>query len=90
VCDIATSAVKLDEARLQLAKDKAERDLKEAEAAKGDERKRAFNSMTAVDVTAEDMEVYRQKRTKGEDPMADLLDSDTVLEYDEAKNKAKR
>ena len=33
------------------------------------------------DVSVEDMEVFRMKRQKGEDPMAALLDSDKVLDY---------
>jgi pre-mRNA-processing factor SLU7 len=47
----------------------------------GDERKRGYNSMQSVDVTAEDMEVYRMKKVKGDDPMAAFLDSEEVLEY---------
>lgn len=47
----------------------------------GEERKRGYNSMQTVDVSVEDMEVYRMKRVKGDDPMAALLDSDTLLEY---------
>ena len=43
--------------------------------------KRGFNSMTAVEMTLEEMEVYRLKRVKEDDPMAKLLDSDTLLEY---------
>ena len=47
----------------------------------GDERKRGYNSMQSVDVTAEDMEVYRMKKVKADDPMAALLDSEEILEY---------
>ena len=53
----------------------------ELAAAAADDRKRGYNSMQAVDVTLEDMEAYRLKKTKREDPMAHLLSSDEVLEY---------
>lgn len=47
-----------------------------------DDRKRTYNSMQAVDVTLEDMEAYRLKRGKEEDPMAALLDSEELLPTD--------
>ena len=46
-----------------------------------DDRKRGYNSMTSIEMTVEDMEVYRLKRLKDEDPMAKLMDSETLLEY---------
>jgi pre-mRNA-processing factor SLU7 len=52
-----------------------------AQSGAGEERKRGYNSMQSVDVTAEDMEVYRMKKVKGDDPMAAFLDSEEVLEY---------
>lgn len=39
--------------------------------------------MKTVDVSLEDMEAYRRKRVKREDPMAAILASDTLLEYEE-------
>lgn len=45
------------------------------------ERKRGFNSMKSTEVTEEDMEIYRMKRVKEDDPMAKLLDSEELLEY---------
>ena len=39
------------------------------------------SSIESVDVTAEDMEVYRMKKVKADDPMAALLDSEEILEY---------
>lgn len=62
---------KLDKAEKKLMSDKSE----------GDEKKRVYNSMSSYEVTPEDMEVYRLKRLKGEDPMANLLESETLLEY---------
>ena len=47
----------------------------------GDEKKRKYNSMSAeVDVTAEEMEAYRMKKGRGDDPMA-KLGSDELLDY---------
>jgi len=51
-------------------------------AAMADDRKRTYNSMQAVDVTLEDMEAYRLKRGKEEDPMSALLDSEELLPTD--------
>lgn len=48
-----------------------------------DDRRRGYNSMKTVDVSLEDMEAYRRKRVKREDPMAAILASDTLLEYEE-------
>lgn len=79
----AVSSLDADKlARAQRKADEQEAQARSSAAAgTGDERKRGYNSMQSVDVTAEDMEVYRMKRVKGDDPMAALLDSDTVLEY---------
>lgn len=73
----------LDADKLAKAQRKAEEQeaLARQNAGAGDERKRGYNSMQSVDVTTEDMEVYRMKKVKGDDPMAALLDSDVVLEY---------
>jgi pre-mRNA-processing factor SLU7 len=50
--------------------------------AEADDRKRGYNSTTAIDVTAEDMEAYRLKKTKRDDPMAAFADSEELLDYD--------
>lgn len=46
-----------------------------------DDRKRSYNSMKSVEMTVEDMEAYRLRKIKREDPMASLLSSDKVLDY---------
>jgi pre-mRNA-processing factor SLU7 len=81
----STSTV-LDKEKLEQAYRKAEQGsatggAAAAESAGGEERKRGYNSMQSVEVTTEDMEVYRMKRLKGDDPMAALMESDTLLEY---------
>ena len=44
--------------------------------------KRRYNSVDAnVDVTAEDMEAYRLKRQRADDPLAKLADTEEILEY---------
>lgn len=46
-----------------------------------DDRKRKYNSMESeVQMTAEEMEAYRQKKGRGEDPMA-KIGSDELLDY---------
>lgn len=80
----AASAGAIDAAKLDKARRRAEeeqQDQKAKASASGDDRKRGYNSMQNVDVTVEDMEVYRMKKTKGDDPMAAFMDSDTLLEY---------
>lgn len=55
---------------------------------KEDDRKRGYNSMTTVDVSVEDMEVYRLKKNKAEDPMAAFMgDSEVLLEQDHSRKK---
>lgn len=79
----AKSGVSLDETKVKFAVQKHA----ELEDARGnsnqsvDDRKRGYNSMQSVDVTPEDMEAYRLKKLKRDDPMADLLLSDHILEY---------
>eukprot|EP01038_Epipyxis_sp_PR26KG_P006676 gene6676-9159_t len=77
---IAPSA-KLDEEKLAIARKKAEENNND-DSDIVDDRKRQYNSIKSLDVTVEDMEVYRLKKTKTEDPMAALLDSDVLLEYE--------
>lgn len=90
----ATVAAELDEAKVQaamkrLAKMEAEGgggDLEEIGAAvrvsKSGGSKRSYNSMSTVDVTAEDMEAYRRIKSKREDPMAAFMgDEEILLDY---------
>lgn len=44
--------------------------------------KRRYNSVTAdVDVTTEEMEAYRMKRQRADDPLSKLADTEEILEY---------
>ena len=55
---------------------------KEEENEKDDGKKRKYNSMNATnDVTEEEMEAYRLKKDRGDDPMAKLASSGELLEY---------
>ena len=46
-----------------------------------DKKKRKYNSVNVdVDVTEEQMEAYRLKKERSDDPMAQL-DSDKILDY---------
>ena len=77
----ATSNIKLDEDKIKHALSKYD----ETEGGKSstiETNKRGYNSMAAVEVTAEDMEAYRIKKSKREDPMEALLKSDEVLPYE--------
>jgi pre-mRNA-processing factor SLU7 len=82
----ASAVSQLDAEKLAQAKRRAEeanaiQSSSSGNHASGEERKRGYNSMQPVDVTLEDMEVYRMKKVKADDPMAALLESDTLLEY---------
>ena len=61
--------VELDSKKLKKALRKEEKRLAEEET---DERKRGFNSISQQndEVTTEEMEAYRLKRQRGDDPMA--------------------
>ena len=48
--------------------------------AEGVTNKRGYHSMASVEVSAEDMEAWRIKRLKEQDPMSALMDSDVLLE----------
>jgi len=43
-------------------------------AAEVDDRKRGYNSMRSSEVSMEDMEAYRLKKNKRDDPMANFVD----------------
>ena len=48
----------------------------------GDDKKRKYNSMNATnDITEEEMEAYRLKKDRGDDPMTKLASSGEILEY---------
>jgi len=64
-----------------LSSDRLQQAMEKNESNKVEDGKRGYNSMQSVDVTLEDMEAYRRKKVKTEDPMANLLDSDELLEY---------
>jgi pre-mRNA-processing factor SLU7 len=70
----------IDETRLKEAQRRAVEWQSRDHAADADDRKRNYNSMTTINVTIEDMEAYRLKKTKGEDPMAKFVDSEELLE----------
>lgn len=80
----------IDTEKLKAAYEKADREKRENEADEAKKnilngikggKKREYNSMKNVEVTVEDMEVYRLKRQKEEDPMAKFMDSEELLEY---------
>eukprot|EP01032_Pedospumella_encystans_P012337 gene12337-14280_t len=80
----AASAGAIDATKLEKARRRAEEESNggsASTAASGEERKRGYNSMQNVEVSVEDMEVYRMKRTKADDPMSALMDSEELLEY---------
>jgi pre-mRNA-processing factor SLU7 len=67
----------VDKDKLKIALQREEENKRSA----GD-GKRKYNSVHAdVDVTAEDMEAYRMKKGRGDDPLAKLADSEEILEY---------
>lgn len=79
------SSLQLDPVKLQAAESRARDKSHQGQDDSGDgevssSTKRGYNSMQSTEVTAEDMEVYRRKRVKNEDPMAHLLGSDELLE----------
>ena len=45
-------------------------------------KKRDYSSMEPIDVSVEDMEAYRLTKVSREDPMAHILDSEELLEYE--------
>jgi len=68
----------LDKDKLKAALEKQEKKNKEAG---DDKRKRKYNSLDSeADVTAEEMEAYRMRKGRGDDPMA-KISSDKLLDY---------
>ena len=45
------------------------------------DRKRSYNSMKSVEMTVEEMEAYRLRKVKRDDPMAAFMNSETLLDY---------
>jgi pre-mRNA-processing factor SLU7 len=83
--DSSASAVdKLDPAKLKAAYERANGKKKGGDTDKEtDDRKRGYNSMETSEVTIEDMEVYRAKKVKADDPMAAYMgDSEVLLDRD--------
>jgi pre-mRNA-processing factor SLU7 len=78
----SASKHKLNEAKVQEALQRMDSSgLNGASGNATDNKKRSYNSMQSIDVTPEDMEAYRLRKAKFEDPMAKLLSSDEILEY---------
>ena len=70
----------LDKAKVRAALRKAaEEDANNG----GDDKKRKYNSISAdgIDVTEEEMEAFRLRKERSDDPMAKLANSDELLEY---------
>ncbi len=79
----------LDREKLDAAMQKEELRRKEGGVAGGkDKNKRKYNSIggSEIDVTAEEMEAYRLKKDRTDDPMA-RIGSEEILEYDSTYKK---
>lgn len=75
-------APELDDKKLKKALKRAARNEKKSKDA-DDDKKRKYNSMGNYEVDAEEMEAYKLLRSRGDDPMAKLLDKDALLEEEE-------
>ena len=76
----ANMSADLDKAKVRAALRKAaEEDANNG----GDDKKRKYNSISAdgIDVTEEEMEAFRLRKERSDDPMAKLANSDGLLEY---------
>ena len=78
--DVVLSEEKMAEA-LKRAEARMKREREEAAEEEEGTRKRSYNSMQTVEVTPEDMEAYRILKSKRQDPMAELISGDEILEY---------
>ena len=67
--DVAAEDVRLDPKKLADALRREDARERGESAEGGDERKRGYNVSHEVDVTEEDMEAYRMKRQRKDDPM---------------------
>jgi pre-mRNA-processing factor SLU7 len=79
----------LDDEKVLNAVQRQDEWAKQDHSQEADDRKRGYNSMSTIDVTPEDMEAYRLKRLKREDPMAAFADTEELLEYDPNAGKKK-
>ena len=71
----------MDDNKVKEAVKRQEEWMKRDHTTDADDRKRSYNSSSAIDVTAEDMEAFRLKRAKRDDPMAAFADTEELLEY---------
>jgi len=71
----------LNQEKLQIAL--AKHDEKQQDELSIDDRKRKYNSKdnTSIDVTEEDMEAYRLKKARADDPMSKINGDDEILDY---------
>ncbi|CAH0476193.1 unnamed protein product [Peronospora belbahrii] len=80
-------APKLDETKLKKAMKKAANEKKKQEK---DDKKRKYNSMGNYEVNAEEMEAYKLLKSRGDDPMANVLGNDVLLDENESNEKRAR
>ncbi|RMX63652.1 hypothetical protein DD238_007041 [Peronospora effusa] len=80
-------APELDEKKLKKAMKKAAEEKKKQEK---DDKKRKYNSMGNYEVNAEEMEAYKILKSRGDDPMANVLGNDVLLEENESNGKRGR
>ena len=82
------SELKIESCRKELdeglVRDALER-VKASERPESSEKKRSYNSMENINVTVEDMEAYRLTKISRDDPMANFLQSDELMEYDDKR-----
>ncbi|ETN00366.1 hypothetical protein PPTG_18061 [Phytophthora nicotianae INRA-310] len=81
-------APELDEMKLKKAIKKAAKEKKKQ--AEQDDKKRKYNSMGNYEVNAEEMEAYKLLKTRGEDPMANVLGNDVLLDEEQDNGKRAR
>jgi pre-mRNA-processing factor SLU7 len=70
--------VELDQEKLRKAIEKEEEFQKNFDKEDTEEKKRKYNSFTSTEVTAEEMEAYRMKKSRSDDPMS-KIDSEELL-----------
>ncbi|KAI9985316.1 hypothetical protein PInf_004644 [Phytophthora infestans] len=81
-------APELDEKKLKKAIKRAAKEKRKQ--AEQDDKKRKYNSMGNYEVNAEEMEAYKLLKSRGEDPMANVLGNDVLLGENEGKGKRAR
>jgi pre-mRNA-processing factor SLU7 len=70
--------IKLDSEKLERSLRDEEKRLGGADGKGADERSQKYNSLQAQEITEEDIEAYRRKRTGYEDPMANLAEDELL------------